>query len=315
MGSRFLMIGWPSRSQYSKPPIISLTGRPSAASSRGGLRGAVAGRPPAVDDEQGVAERGDVLGGERARQQARARQVARGVGLAASGRRAGRSRGRRRPASAAATSATSVSTARRPAKWRRAVAGSAASTAVTGFGMPSVCGRAGRRASDANDLHRYDRDMPAHRVACLAFEGLAPFELGVAAEVFALPRPELDVGGLVRVRAVRGAAGPARRGRRLRGRRRARARGARARGHGDRARRPGPARGPAGGRARRAARGPRPRRAGALDLLRRVRARGGRPARRRRGRDALALRGAAAGALPGRARERRTCSTSTAAAC
>jgi AraC family transcriptional activator FtrA len=32
-----------------------------------------------------------------------------------------------------------------------------------------------------------------HRVACLAFDGLAPFELGVAAEVFALPRPELDV--------------------------------------------------------------------------------------------------------------------------
>src|SRR5688500_11368887 len=35
--------------------------------------------------------------------------------------------------------------------------------------------------------------MPDHRVACLAFEGLAPFELGVAAEVFALARPELGV--------------------------------------------------------------------------------------------------------------------------
>jgi AraC family transcriptional activator FtrA len=35
--------------------------------------------------------------------------------------------------------------------------------------------------------------VAAHRVACLAFPGLAPFELGVAAEVFALPRPELDV--------------------------------------------------------------------------------------------------------------------------
>ena len=35
--------------------------------------------------------------------------------------------------------------------------------------------------------------MRDHRVACLAFEGLAPFELGVAAEVFALPRPELGV--------------------------------------------------------------------------------------------------------------------------
>jgi AraC family transcriptional regulator, transcriptional activator FtrA len=34
--------------------------------------------------------------------------------------------------------------------------------------------------------------MP-HRVTVLAYEGLSPFELGVAAEVFALPRPELDV--------------------------------------------------------------------------------------------------------------------------
>jgi AraC family transcriptional activator FtrA len=34
--------------------------------------------------------------------------------------------------------------------------------------------------------------MP-HRVAVVVHEGLAPFELGVAAEVFALPRPELDV--------------------------------------------------------------------------------------------------------------------------
>lgn len=33
----------------------------------------------------------------------------------------------------------------------------------------------------------------SHRVAALAFEGLAPFELGVAAEIFALERPELDV--------------------------------------------------------------------------------------------------------------------------
>ena len=32
-----------------------------------------------------------------------------------------------------------------------------------------------------------------HRVTVVAHEGLAPFELGVAAEVFALPRPELDV--------------------------------------------------------------------------------------------------------------------------
>ncbi|MGF1663583.1 MAG: helix-turn-helix domain-containing protein [Kineosporiaceae bacterium] len=32
-----------------------------------------------------------------------------------------------------------------------------------------------------------------HRVAVHAFDGMAPFELGVAAEVFALPRPELEV--------------------------------------------------------------------------------------------------------------------------
>jgi AraC family transcriptional activator FtrA len=35
--------------------------------------------------------------------------------------------------------------------------------------------------------------MSAHRVTVLAHEGLAPFELGVAAEVFALPRPELEI--------------------------------------------------------------------------------------------------------------------------
>ena len=33
----------------------------------------------------------------------------------------------------------------------------------------------------------------AHRVTALAHEGLAPFEIGVAAEVFALPRPELGI--------------------------------------------------------------------------------------------------------------------------
>ena len=32
-----------------------------------------------------------------------------------------------------------------------------------------------------------------HRVAVHAFDGLPSFELGVAVEVFALPRPELDV--------------------------------------------------------------------------------------------------------------------------
>lgn len=35
--------------------------------------------------------------------------------------------------------------------------------------------------------------MVSHRVACFAFEGLAPFEVGVVTEVFALPRPELEV--------------------------------------------------------------------------------------------------------------------------
>jgi AraC family transcriptional activator FtrA len=35
--------------------------------------------------------------------------------------------------------------------------------------------------------------MRSHRVSLLGFDGMAPFELGVAAEVFALPRPELDV--------------------------------------------------------------------------------------------------------------------------
>jgi AraC family transcriptional activator FtrA len=34
---------------------------------------------------------------------------------------------------------------------------------------------------------------PRHRVAVLAFAGMAPFELGCVVEVFGLPRPELDV--------------------------------------------------------------------------------------------------------------------------
>ncbi len=59
--------------------------------------------------------------------------------------------------------------------------------------MAAVCWGHGRAASDANDLYRYDPDMRDHRVACLAFDGLAPFELGVAVEVFALARPELVV--------------------------------------------------------------------------------------------------------------------------
>lgn len=35
--------------------------------------------------------------------------------------------------------------------------------------------------------------MRQHRLSVLGFDGMAPFELGVVAEVFALPRPELDV--------------------------------------------------------------------------------------------------------------------------
>lgn len=35
--------------------------------------------------------------------------------------------------------------------------------------------------------------MDRHSVAVLGFDGMAPFELGVATEVFALPRPELEV--------------------------------------------------------------------------------------------------------------------------
>ncbi|WP_457032915.1 helix-turn-helix domain-containing protein [Kitasatospora sp. P5_F3] len=35
--------------------------------------------------------------------------------------------------------------------------------------------------------------MHRHRIACLAFDGMAPFELATVAEVFAVSRPELDV--------------------------------------------------------------------------------------------------------------------------
>jgi AraC family transcriptional regulator, transcriptional activator FtrA len=35
--------------------------------------------------------------------------------------------------------------------------------------------------------------MSTHRVVVLGYEGMAPFELGVATEVFGLPRPELEV--------------------------------------------------------------------------------------------------------------------------
>jgi AraC family transcriptional regulator, transcriptional activator FtrA len=52
----------------------------------------------------------------------------------------------------------------------------------------------GARASVRKDTWRYDPDMEReHRVSVVAHAGIAPFELGVTAEVFALPRPELDV--------------------------------------------------------------------------------------------------------------------------
>ncbi|MFJ8695121.1 helix-turn-helix domain-containing protein [Streptomyces roseolilacinus] len=35
--------------------------------------------------------------------------------------------------------------------------------------------------------------MGPHRIACLAFDGMPPFELATVAEAFAVPRPELDV--------------------------------------------------------------------------------------------------------------------------
>src|SRR5262245_52878321 len=35
--------------------------------------------------------------------------------------------------------------------------------------------------------------MTSHRVVVLGYQGMSPFELGVATEVFALPRPELAV--------------------------------------------------------------------------------------------------------------------------
>src|SRR5437588_11246740 len=39
----------------------------------------------------------------------------------------------------------------------------------------------------------HDAPSVAHRVVALAHDGMAPFEVGIAAEVFGLSRPELDV--------------------------------------------------------------------------------------------------------------------------
>ena len=43
------------------------------------------------------------------------------------------------------------------------------------------------------DRRLADSPPMAHRIAALAFDGLAPFELAVVVEVFGLRRPELDV--------------------------------------------------------------------------------------------------------------------------
>lgn len=56
--------------------------------------------------------------------------------------------------------------------------------------------RPAARTSDPQDGVRYvpaNMPPPPHEVAVFAFDGIASFELGVAVEVFALPRPELDV--------------------------------------------------------------------------------------------------------------------------
>ncbi|WP_327286257.1 MULTISPECIES: DJ-1/PfpI family protein [unclassified Streptomyces] len=50
--------------------------------------------------------------------------------------------------------------------------------------------------------------MRHHRVACLAFDGMAPFELATVAEVFAVPRPELDVEGWYRFELCAETPGP-----------------------------------------------------------------------------------------------------------
>ena len=84
------------------------------------------------------------------------------------------------------------------------------------------------------------------RACVLGYEGMSPFELGVATEVFALPRPELEVDWWYSFALCARAARAAGRGRRLRHRGAARARGARARGHDHRAGQRRRARRPAG---------------------------------------------------------------------
>ena len=63
---------------------------------------------------------------------------------------------------------------------------------VTGFGMPAVCAPSAR-ASVRKDAPPIRSRHARTTASCLGYEGMSPFELGVATEVFALARPELEV--------------------------------------------------------------------------------------------------------------------------
>ncbi|MDX6205299.1 MAG: AraC family transcriptional regulator, transcriptional activator FtrA [Frankiales bacterium] len=52
------------------------------------------------------------------------------------------------------------------------------------------------------------RSLTPHRIAALAYPGMAPFELGVVVEVFGLARPELDVPSWYRLEVCAVAPGP-----------------------------------------------------------------------------------------------------------
>ncbi|MDX6212792.1 MAG: AraC family transcriptional regulator, transcriptional activator FtrA [Frankiales bacterium] len=52
------------------------------------------------------------------------------------------------------------------------------------------------------------RSLTPHRMAALAYPGMAPFELGVVVEVFGLPRPELDVPSWYRLEVCAVTPGP-----------------------------------------------------------------------------------------------------------
>lgn len=52
------------------------------------------------------------------------------------------------------------------------------------------------------------RSLTPHRIAALAYPGMAPFELGVVVEVFGLPRPELDLPSWYRLEVCAVTPGP-----------------------------------------------------------------------------------------------------------